>query len=127
MNNMPRLTLIFAALLVALGVVAYVVTGMQSVTALIPAFAGLLLALAALIACKHLKHGMHAAAMVGLLGFLGSVPGWLKLPALLSGAEVARPQAAVVQSLMALICLVFTALCVKSFIDVRRARRAEEA
>jgi hypothetical protein len=95
---------------------------MQSWTALIPAILGLLLALAGGFSLKSLKHGGHAAATVGLLGFLGSVPGLLKLPALLSGAPLERPAAVATQSIMAVLCLVFVALCVKSFIDARRGR-----
>jgi lysylphosphatidylglycerol synthetase-like protein (DUF2156 family) len=120
--NMPRIIFIFAVIFVLLGIGAYVFTGMQSWTALIPASLGLLLALAGGFSLKSLKHGGHAAATVGLLGFLGSVPGLLKLPALLSGAPLERPAAVATQSIMAVLCLVFVALCVKSFIDARRGR-----
>lgn len=122
--NMPRIIFTFAVIFVLLGVGAYVLTGMQSWTALIPAILGVLLALAGAFSLKSLKHGGHAAAMVGLIGFLGSVPGLLKLPALLSGAQLERPAAAATQSIMAVLCLVFVALCVKSFIDARRSKKA---
>ena len=47
---MQRLTLVIGGILVVLGVVAYVATGAASVTALIPAFVGLLLVICGLIA-----------------------------------------------------------------------------
>ena len=120
--NMPRIIFTFAVIFVLLGIGAYLITGAQSWTALIPAILGLLLALAGGFSLKSLKHGGHAAATIGLLGFLGSVPGLLKLPALLSGAPLERPAAAATQSIMAVLSLVFVALCVKSFIDARKAR-----
>ena len=40
MNNMSVLSLVVAALLIALGVGGYIASGMASVTALIPAFLG---------------------------------------------------------------------------------------
>ena len=120
--NMPRIIFIFATIFVLLGVGAYLATGAQSWTALIPAILGLLLALAGGFSLKSLKHGGHAAATVGLLGFLGSLRGLTKLPALLSGAPLERPAAVATQSVMAILCLVFVALCVKSFIDARRGR-----
>ncbi|MCG3127628.1 MAG: hypothetical protein CHACPFDD_02495 [Phycisphaerae bacterium] len=127
---MPLITIVSGDLLIALGVIAYVATGKQSLTALIPAVFGLLLNLLGIIALVKpatLKHTMHAAAAVGLLGFLGgAVMGLPKLPALLSGGEVARPAAVYSQCTMGAICGVFVALCVKSFIDVRRQRAAQE-
>lgn len=122
--NMPRIIFTFAVIFVLLGVGAYVITGMQSWTALIPAILGVLLALAGAFSLKSLKHGGHAAATVGLLGFLGSVPGLFKLPALISGAPLERPAAVATQSIMAVLCLVFVALCVKSFIDARKGKKA---
>jgi len=66
---------------------------------------------------------MHAAVMVGLLGFLGAAYSFSRpLRVLLSGQEIERPIAAVMQGIMALTCAVFVGLCVKSFVDARRAR-----
>jgi hypothetical protein len=110
--------------LIALGVGGFAWTEGRSYTALIPAAVGLLLLILGLLARKdHLrKHAMHAAAMVGLIGLLGSVPGLLKLPTLISGGEVERPTAVVLQSVMAVLCAVFVGLCVNSFIAARRRR-----
>jgi hypothetical protein len=120
--NMPRVIFGFAATFVALGAGAYVLTGMQSWTALIPAIFGVLLALAGAISLRNLKHGGHIAALIGVLGFLGTARSFAKVPALLSGDPVERGAAVGVQAVFALLCLVFIALTVKSFIDTRRAR-----
>ncbi len=123
---MPIVSIVFGAILVALGCWGYFGTGTTSLTAFIPALFGLVLILCGLYSRneKNLKLGMHIAATVGLLGFAGTVRGLMKLPTLLSGGEVQRPQAVVSQSIMALLMLVFLALCIKSFIDARRARSA---
>ncbi len=69
------------------------------------------------------KHAMHGAVVFGLLGLLGSVGmGMRKWPLLIQGAPVERPVAAWSQLIMAIICGVFVALCVRSFIAARRTR-----
>jgi len=62
---------------------------------------------------------MHGAAIVGLIGLLGGLFSFCR--PFIFGGEV-RPVAAIVQILLALICGIFLGLCVKSFIDARRAR-----
>ena len=120
--NMPRIIFIFAVIFVLLGIGAYLITGAQSWTALIPAIFGLLLAIAGGVSLKNLKHGGHFAATVGLLGFLGTAKSLGKVPALLSGEPVERAAAVGVQATFAILSLIFIALCVKSFIDARKAR-----
>jgi hypothetical protein len=116
-----RITIGFGVLLIALGLAGYFATGMVSWTALIPAFFGLPLAgLGALALNQYLrKHAMHLAAMIGLLGFIGGAFSLVR--PLLKGSDI-KPVAASMQALMALACAVFVGLCVKSFIDARRAR-----
>jgi hypothetical protein len=123
---MPQITMAVGSLLILIGVGFYFGTGATSLTALIPAALGLLMAIAGVVAHRESlrKHAMHAAALVGLLGVLGSARGLLQLPAVLSGADVARPAAVVAQSLTAVLCLAFVALAVNSFIQARRARDA---
>lgn len=120
--NMPRIIFTFAVIFVLLGVGAYLITGAQSWTALIPAIFGLLLAIAGGVSLKSLKHGGHIAALVGLLGFLGTAKSLGKIPALLKGEVVERAAAVGVQASFAILSLIFVALCVKSFIDARKAR-----
>jgi hypothetical protein len=124
---MPTVAIALGVALVLLGAGGYVVTGMTSWTALIPALFGLPIAVLGAVATNPSarKHAMHAAAGLGLLGLLGSAMGLPKLVTLLSGGTVARPGAAVTQSLMAGLCLAFLVLCVKSFFDARRCRAAK--
>ena len=121
---MAMLTIFVGAGLAALGVGGYFFTGMASWTALIPAFVGLPLGALGLAALKpeRRKFAMHAASGLALLGFLGSAMGILKVFKMLAGESVKRPEAAISQAIMALLCLIFLALAVKSFISARRRR-----
>ena len=137
---MANLTVAFGLLLTAFGLGSYYFTGMASYSALIPSAFGVVLAALGLLARKdNLRmHAMHAAAAVALLGFLGgafmAVP---KLGELLSTGRVLRTHAdghqsdatvaVVCQLILAAACLVFVGLCVNSFIQARRARKAREA
>ena len=78
---MPATTIALGAVLIVLGLGGYVLTGAASLTALIPAAFGLLLALAGLLARDDRKrmHAIHAAVVIALLGFLGSVRGLLRI------------------------------------------------
>ena len=121
---MAGTTIAFGAVLIVLGVAGYAGSGGVSYTALIPAAFGIVLAALGALARNEgmRKHAMHGAVLVGLLGFLGSARGLLQLPALMSGGEVARPAAVIAQSVMAILMLLFVALCVRSFINARVRR-----
>jgi hypothetical protein len=123
---MARLTIVFGVLLIALGVAGFVMTGSVHYTALIPCGFGLILVLCGSMAStedsKKRMLWMHIAVTVGLLGFLGTIPGAIKAGELARGITIARPEAAVAQSAMCLLCMLFVAFCVRSFIAARRAR-----
>ena len=121
---MAGTTIAFGVVLIVLGVAGYAGSGGASVTALIPAIFGVLLAALGALARNEgmRKHAMHGAVLVGLLGFLGSARGLLQLPALMSGGDVARPAAVMAQSVMAILMLLFVVLCVRSFINARVRR-----
>ena len=123
---MANTTIGFGAALIALGLIGYFATGRTSPTALIPCGLGAVLIALGTIARNplHRKHAMHGAVMIGLLGFLGAGRGLTKIVPLLSGEPVERPNAVIAQAVMALISLIFVALCIKSFIDARRNRTA---
>lgn len=122
---MPRLTTITGALLVLTGVVAFIVTSASSVTALIPAFvAGLLLICAALAGREALRrHAIHAALVVALLGALGSLMNVAKIGQLFAGTAE-RPAAIIVSVILFVVCVVYVAIGVRSFIAARRTRAA---
>lgn len=121
---MPRTTVALGILLILLGLAAYFGTGRSSPTALIPAFFGLPLLVLGFLGHKdHLrKHSMHVAAALALIGFLGTVSGLYEAFVLLGGGAVERPAATVVQALMALLCAIFIALSIRSFVLARRSR-----
>ena len=121
---MPSITIALGAALVILGLGGYVLTGAVSLTALIPAAFGLVIALAGLLARdeRKRKHAMHAAVLVALLGFLGTIRGLLQIGGVFAGTA-ARPAATVSQTLMALLTLGYIVMAVRSFVRARRGTR----
>ena len=119
MTAMASTTIVFGILLTLLGVAGYTLT-QTSMTALIPAIFGLLLVVLGFLARSESirKHAMHAAAAVALIGCVGALIPLLRTP---SGV---RPALAVFsQVAMVVLTALFVALCVRSFIAARRARR----
>ncbi|MBE5316198.1 MAG: hypothetical protein H4O13_12450 [Xanthomonadales bacterium] len=116
---MPKTTLIFAALLVLLGVGAFAVS--SSSTALLPAYVGIALGTLAGFALGFngaRKHLMHVAAVVALLGSLAPAA------ALLIRAAQMSPLALGVNLGMLTLCAVLLVLMVRAFIAARRAGQA---
>ncbi len=129
---MAKLTIFFGVLLILVGAVAY--TGLaHHPHALIPAAFGVVLAIFGALAntpdSKKRMLFMHIAVTVGLLGFLGTIPGIIATIRRAAGQVVASPvpDAATVQTVMGIICLVFVLLCVRSFIAARRSRTSTAA
>lgn len=122
---MANTTISFGTALILLGIGGFVATGSAQPTALIPAGFGLLLVVLGMLARnpKLRRHVMHGAALLGVIGVGGSAGGLIQLAKLLSGEAIARPAAAIAQSLMALLCIAFVALTVRSFVAVRVASR----
>ena len=125
-------TMICGALLVLIGIVGYGAAepnaeGKISPTALIPAFFGVALVLCGALAFsdKIRKHVMHLAAMIGLLGALG---GFMPVVRQISktGSFDPTKKSAIAGELMILVCVIFVGLCVNSFIQARKARKANE-
>ena len=123
---MTNLTIGVGAWLIALGVVGYVMTGMVSVTALIPAVFGVVLALLGVYGQAERRRGMamHIAMGLALVGILGSITGIPAAVQWLSGAEVVRPAAAISRSLMAITLIVYLLMGIRSFVAARANRRA---
>ena len=121
---MPSITIALGVALIIVGLAGYFLTGAVSLTALIPAGFGVVIALAGVVARddRMRKHAMHAAVLVALLGFLGSVRGVLQIGALLDGTA-ARPAAVVSQTIMAVLTLGYIVVAVRSFIQARASRR----
>lgn len=121
--NMPVITMVVGILLVLIGLSGYGLSDAPSKTALIPTFFGIPVIICGMLALKEkfLKHAMHAAAVLGVLGFLA--PLGRIIPTAIKG-DFAFDLGGFCLVGMALVSGIFVLLCVKSFIDVRKAREA---
>jgi len=117
---MATVTAGFGLVLVVLGLGGYFGTRRVSVTALIPAFIGLPILILGLVALADVapRPAIIAATIVAVLGFCGAARGLPKLVKMLSGATIARPIAAVMQSVMAVLCLAYAAWATSWLVSV---------
>lgn len=126
---MAKMTLIFALLLVLLGLAGFLGTGSQHPTALIPTWFGLALGIFGFLAISpseaRRKLFMHINVTIGLLGFLGGAVEAMRgyVHAKSAGLEPDRIALASKLTMTGLL-LVYVILCVRSFIAARRARSA---
>src|SRR5690606_6838240 len=120
---MASTTVALGVVLIILGLAGYFLTGMVSVTALIPAFFGVVIALLGFVARdeRRRKHAMHVAVAIALIGLLGSFRGLLQIGSAFDGTA-ARPAAVISQAVMALLTLGFVVMGVRSFVAARRSR-----
>jgi uncharacterized membrane protein len=121
---MTSITIVFGLILTLLGVGGYAFAAPTSVTALIPAFFGIILMVLGFLARSDSmkKHAMHAAAAVALIGFAGALFSLLRAPLDTRSAMAVGSQIA-----MVVLTGVFVLLCVKSFRDARRDRATTSA
>lgn len=124
---MKNLTLSLGILLIILGLASYFGTGRESVTALIPAFFGLVFTgLGALAGIEKIKkHVMHVAVALAVLSLFGAARGIPGVIEILGGGVVERPVAVYAQAAMFTMCLVYVVASVRSFIATRRAAAEE--
>jgi hypothetical protein len=123
---MAKVTLVFAVLLIALGLAGFLGTGSVHPTALIPAWIGLALGVFGWLAISpsesRRKLFMHVNVTIGLLGFLGgaveAVRGYLHA----ASAGLPPDLIALASKLtLAGLLLLYVILCVRSFIAARRS------
>ena len=125
---MAKLAIWFGVVLILLGVASFILTGSAHPTSLIPVWFGVVLGLCGVLAntpdIGRRMLWMHIAVTIGLLGFL--FPGFMAVKDWVAahGGPLLHPAAVEEQAVMAIICLIFTALCVRSFIAARRSRAA---
>jgi hypothetical protein len=126
---MAKVTIGFGILLIAVGAWGFFATGSIHPTALIPTYFGLVLGWSGILAhtedAKRRMLWMHVAVTAGLLGFLGAGAMVIVENVKAHGGPLAHPIAVEAQAAMAVICLVFVGLCVRSFIAARRGGKLE--
>ena len=120
---MPATSIVTGIILILIGIVGYAYgtsTGHASLTALIPALFGIVLAALGWLAKSKenlRKHLMHAAVVIALIGFI------LPTGRLVSKmSELTMSAAVLSQAAMAFVCLVFVVMAIQSFAAARRAR-----
>ena len=123
---MPKLSINIGIILIIVGIISYIATEAVSVTALIPAFFGAVFGGLGMLAKRSeatRKHAMHAALLLAILGLGGSFGGLTAIIGLIFGGEAPeRMSAAISQAIMAVFCIIFLVLGIKSFIDTRKAQ-----
>ena len=125
---MTKLTIGFGVLLGLIGVGYFVATGSTHPTALIPLWFGLALIICGALAitedARRRMLWMHIAVTIALFGFL--FPGFMAIKEWVAAGSgpLAHPAAVQEQAVMSIVCLILTALCVRSFIAARRSRTA---
>jgi hypothetical protein len=123
---LAKVTLIFAGLLIALGLAGYLGTGSQHATALIPTWFGVALGIFGFLAISpnesRRKLFMHINVTIGLLGFLGGAIEAIRGYVHAKSAGIEPDQIALASKVtMAGLLLVYIILCVRSFISARRS------
>jgi peptidoglycan/LPS O-acetylase OafA/YrhL len=126
---MAKVTLVFAVLLVALGLVGYLGTGSAHPTALIPTWWGLALGICGFLAIspneKRRKLFMHVNVTIGALGCIGALVEAIRGYGAARSAGLDPDMKAFAAKLaMAVLLLIYVNLCVRSFIAARRSRQA---
>ena len=122
---MVRATLVFAILLIALGLAGYLGTGSHYPTALIPAWIGVALGFGGLLAIspseKRRKLFMHINVTIGLLGFLGGAAEVVRSYVHATFTYATEMAAMASKLTMTALLLVYLILCVRSFVEARRS------
>jgi hypothetical protein len=123
---MAKLTMFFGVLLIVISVGFWMATGRAEIAALHPAGVGLILLVSGALAnsedAKKRMLWMHIAVTFGLIGFLITGIRAVVTAAHGSAAIAANQLAFDERVVVALICLIFVILCVRSFIAARRSR-----
>lgn len=126
--SMPKITIYYAVTLILLGIIAYLSSGMASITALIPAFFGVVfLVLGVMAMFENMRqNAMHVASILAFIALLFTVGGLFDIASMLSGEEIERPGAAVGKSFMAIFSLIYFVICLWSFIRARLLKKNDK-
>jgi predicted membrane-bound spermidine synthase len=127
---MAKVTIIFAVLLIILGLAGFFYTGSIHYTALIPTWFGLAMGIGGILAISpsesRRKLFMHINVTIGLIGFVGALVEALRGYSAARSAGLDPDMIALTSKLiMAGLLFIYVNLCIKSFIEARRARKLE--
>jgi predicted membrane-bound spermidine synthase len=127
---MAKVTIIFAVLLIILGLTGFFYTGSIHYTALIPTWFGLAMGIGGVLAISpsesRRKLFMHINVTIGLIGFVGALVEALRGYGAARSAGLDPDMIALTSKLiMAGLLFIYVNLCIKSFVETRRARKLE--
>ena len=124
---MAKVTIVFAVLLIALGLIGFFGTGSAHPTALIPTWFGIMLGVGGILAISPSESRrrlfMHINVIIGLLGLIGAAveSGRGYASAIAKGLAPDTIALAAKLAMVGLL-LIYVILCVRSFIQARRSR-----
>lgn len=121
---MAKLTIFYAILLIALGVGGYLMTGQESITAMIPAFIGLPILICGVVANSNpakVKLTMHIAVFLAVVALAGGARGMGDFITVIQGGEVERPPAAISQGILVILSVIYVVMAVRSFMAARKS------
>ena len=119
---MAKVTLVFAVLLIALGLAGFFGTGHTHYTALIPAWIGLVLGIGGWLAIspdeRRRKLFMHVNVTIGLVGFVGTFAEIIRSCA---SSKPVDMTALIAKLTLVWLLLIYLFLCMRSFLVARRS------
>ena len=119
-NTMENVAMIYGIFLIVWGIGVTILSDSQSITSLIPAIFGLLILITSFFAKKlpnKKKVLMHIVVLIGMIIFLGGLD---IIRGLIQGNIFTNIWASSSKLMMMISGLVFTILCIKSFIYNRK-------
>ena len=119
-NTMEKISMIYGIFLIIWGIGVTILSDSQSITSLIPAIFGLPIIISSFFAKKFpnkKKLLMHIVVLIGLIIFLGGLD---LIRGLIQGSIFTNIWANSSKFMMMISGLVFTVLCIKSFIFNRK-------
>ncbi len=125
---MPGISIVYSMILIILGLTGYFISDTASVTALIPAFFGVVILVLGLLAFKEKlrRHMMHVVSVLALIGFIANISSLSKYFRLLGGESFENEYAIIFRFWMAVVSIVFFLIFLNSFIKARIAKKQAE-
>ena len=116
--TMHRWTILFGLLLVVIGLGGYYFSDAKQPMTLIPAVLGIAMFVCGVVAAQGAMRmlAMRVAALIGMIGFVG--------PMVTIFNDITNTAEVLAKGLTSALCLMFVMMCINSFLEARRARKA---